>query len=185
NPEVSYSVNHYILPEYAVLSSDKRVNLLFVQLLDFSRFGNFTHSYRSDYALSLLILEISRESLISQNLSNNNIPTNIIHIIEWIRANYNQVLTVQGIAKKFHYNPTYLSSLFKKHTNYPLLDYINRTRISVAKNLLTDPTNTLFYIAQTCGFNDDKYFMKIFKKFEGMTPSQYRNAFNKKKINKS
>lgn len=182
NPEAKASIDHYVLPEYGELPPDKRANLLFVQLLDLSRWENFTPSYRCHYALSLLILEISQESLITQNLSNENIPTNIITIIEWIRAHYDHPLTVQDIAKQFNYNPTYLSSLFKKYTGHPLSNYINRTRISIAKNLLIDRNQTISYISQVCGFNDEKYFMKLFKQLEGLTPSQYRDAFHKKKI---
>src|SRR5690606_35991700 len=112
-------------------------------------------------------------------------PVNIINIIEWLRANYDQPLTVQRIAAQFHYNPTYLSALFKKHTGYSLSNYIHRTRISVSKNLLTGRNSlTISGIAQMCGFNDEKYFMKLFKKLEGLTPSQYREAFYQKKINK-
>ncbi|MCI7499725.1 MAG: AraC family transcriptional regulator [Oscillospiraceae bacterium] len=37
--------------------------------------------------------------------------------------------------------------------------------------------------AFSCGFSDEKYFMKVFKKFEGMTPAQYKNSFGRKNIN--
>lgn len=184
NPEEPFSSDHYILPEYGELSLQKRSNLLFVQLMDLSRRDSYAYSYRCCYALSLLLLEISQESLTLPAYLNQNIPTVVITVIEWIRTNYDQALTVKDISSQFSYNATYLSSLFKEHTGYSLSKYINRTRISISKNLLTNRILTISFIAEKCGFNDEKYFMKLFKKIEGLTPSQYRDAFHEKKINK-
>ena len=54
---------------------------------------------------------------------------------------------------------------------------------AVAKNLLTNRTLSIYRIADMCGFSDEKYFMKLFKRYEGITPTQYRKAFHQKKIN--
>lgn len=184
DPQSSKSLDYYILAEHGSLSPDKRVNLLFVQLLDLARRENFNPSFRCHYALSLLLLEVSQESLASETFLVEDIPSTIVQIIEWIRANYEQDLTVQGISDQFNYNPTYLSSVFKKYTGYPLLNYINRTRITISKNLLTNRELSIWKIAAMCGFEDEKYFMKLFKKCEGLTPTQYRDAFYKTRINK-
>lgn len=53
----------------------------------------------------------------------------------------------------------------------------------MAKNLLTNRTLSIYRIADMCGFSDEKYFMKLFKRYEGITPTQYRKAFHQKKIN--
>ena len=107
----------------------------------------------------------------------------MLTIIEWIRIHYEQPLTVAGIAERFNYHPTYLTGLFKKYTGYPLMTYINRVRITISKNLLTDQAYKVSTVARLCGFPDEKYFMKLFKRYEGMTPSQYRNTFHQKKMN--
>ena len=92
-------------------------------------------------------------------------------------------MTVRGLAEKFGYHPTYLSALIKQYTGYPLVTYITRTRISVSKNLLNSHSLTIRQISSMCGFTDEKHFMKLFRQFEGMTPTQYRKAFDQKKIN--
>jgi len=62
--------------------------------------------------------------------------------------------------------------------------YINRTRIEVSKNLLTyDSTLKVSTIGKLCGFADEKLFMKVFKKIEGITPTRYRNTFYQKHMN--
>ena len=111
------------------------------------------------------------------------LPTAVQDIIEWVQSHFDQPLTVSGLAEKFGYHPTYLSALIKQYTGYPLVTYINRTRISVSKNLLNSHSLTIRQISSMCGFADEKHFMKLFRQFEGMTPTQYRKAFDQKKIN--
>lgn len=183
--QMSYATTNYIMPEYGTLPEDNRSALYFVQLLDTAKRENYAATYRCHYLLSFLLLELSAEALFMPDLTKHNIPAAIVNLIEWIRLNYNQPLTVQGLSQMSGYNPTYLSGLFKKYTGYPLIAYINRTRIAVSKNLLTnDSTLKVRIIAKLCGFPDEKLFMKVFKKIEGITPTQYRNTFSHKYLNK-
>ncbi|WP_230399089.1 AraC family transcriptional regulator [Novisyntrophococcus fermenticellae] len=176
----------FLIPETGRLSIDQRTNLLFHQLLDMSKRDNYNITYKEHYALSVLLLELTAEAYPYKSLKNPSMPLQVIQIIEWIRTNYmNNDLSVQGIADYFNYHPTYLTSLFKEYTGYPLLTYLNRTRINVAKNILSTSYNKpICAIAKTCGFKDEKYFMKLFKKYEGMTPTTYRNAFAQKHLNR-
>ena len=73
--------------------------------------------------------------------------------------------------------------LFKKETGYTLIQYLNRTRIEVAKRLSETDGITVKETAYSSGFSDEKYFMRMFKKQEGMTPLEYREAFRKHSIN--
>lgn len=175
--------DNFLLPEYGELSVFKRSTLLFVQLLDIAKRENYRATWRCHYALSLLLMELTSESLSTNHLMGSNIPVQILDIIEWIRTHYDQPLTVTEIAEQFNYHPTYLTTLFKKYTGYPLITYINRTRIAVSKNLLSSRSLSVSRIAGMCGFTDEKHFMKLFKKYEGMTPTQYRQAFHQKKVN--
>ena len=182
-PQADERVRRYLLPEYGTSSLSRRLTLLFVQLLDISKRQNYRMTWNSHYALSLLLMELSSEVLITQQIEKNDIPMQMLTIIEWIRIHYEQPLTVAGIAERFNYHPTYLTGLFKKYTGYPLMTYINRVRITISKNLLTDQAYKVSTVARLCGFTDEKYFMKLFKRYEGMTPSQYRNTFHQKKMN--
>lgn len=112
-----------------------------------------------------------------------NISPNIARVMEWIKANYYKSITVKEIANEFGYNADYLSSLFKKTTNTTLTNYINKTRIEISKSLISNYDLSIKEVAYSCGFSDEKYFMKLFKKAESMTPSQYKKAFTRKMIN--
>lgn len=56
-------------------------------------------------------------------------------------------------------------------------------RIKTAKTLLSNYGVTIKEAAFSCGFSDEKYFMKVFRELEGMTPTQYKNSFGRKNIN--
>lgn len=173
--------NLFILPEVGETSRVQKARVLFNQLLDFAKRDHYTLTYRCHYALSLLTLELSWEYMVSA--FSEEIPMSIIRIIDWIRLNYNQPMTVQEIANHFNYNPNYLSRVFKKHTGYALKDFVTHTRISVSKNILISNMLPIKTVGSMCGVYDEKYFMKLFKKLEGMTPSEYRKAFTLKKVN--
>lgn len=176
----------FLLPEHGRLSLEKRSILLFVQLLDISKRSNYQINWNCRYALNLLLMEFTSEFLQTSNIAEGKIPSQVRNIIEYIRTHYDEPLSVETLAAQYNYHPTYLTTLIKKYTGYPVSSYINRTRIAVAKNILcVRDTLTIQEIASMCGFTDEKYFMRLFKKLEGITPSQYRNAFFIKKINKN
>lgn len=175
--------NIYVMPEYGQILFVRKVPLLFNQLLDLSRHEQNYSNYITNYALSLLVMEISQEFFDKYNKGQQNLPPHVDKIMQWIRSNYNQLLTVASIAKEFGYNPDYLSTLFKKSTNSSLIQFINKTRIDIAKSLIVTYDISIKEAAYSCGFQDEKYFMKTFKKLENMTPSQYKKAFIGKRIN--
>lgn len=176
----------YILPEYGSISSAARTSLIFRQLLDLSNKKSYSE-YLTNYALSLLAMEISQDfmdNIIHQNEKLSNTNCKINEIANWININYNSNLTAHKIAETFNYNQDYLSSAFKKYTGISLLKCINKTRISASKQLLLNSSFSIKEIALQVGFNDDKHFMKLFKKFEDVTPTEYKNAYFRKNLNK-
>lgn len=180
----SSSEEALILPETGRLSLEKRTMLLFVQLLDIAKRESYQSSRRTGYALNLLLLELSSEVLSSSRLLEDQAPGKLLDMIEWIRCHYDQPLTVEDLAARCHYHPAYLTALMKKHTGYSLSTYVNHIRLAAAKNLLCQGEFlSVAAVAHTCGFPDEKYFMRLFKKQEGMTPGQYRQAFHTKNMN--
>lgn len=181
--EMPSGKNIYIMPEHGEISFVRKVSLLFNQLLDLSRNEQIYTNYIADYALSSLVMEISQEFFDTYNKNTQNIPPCVAKVMEWIRANYYMPLTVNSIAGEFGYNADYLSTLFKKSVNISLVQFINKTRIDISKSLIVTYDITIKETAYSCGFADEKYFMKTFKKLENMTPSQYKSAFTQKMIN--
>lgn len=92
----------------------------------------------------------------------------------YIAENYNRDISLNEIAEHVHLSPSYFSRLYKQVTKVNLVDFINSVRISQAKKLLVDSSHDIDYIAFAVGFNTHNYFTTVFRRFEGMTPSEYR-----------
>lgn len=174
------NLNGYLLPESGTMYNVDKPSLIFRLLMDLSQQDYFSN-FQGNYALSLLILEIMQETLLnSENGILNKTAYTVKEIEEWIHANCIDKLSIHDIAMHFGYNVNYLSALFKRHTGYSLNKYIYISRISIAKQMLLNSSDPIKKIAGSSGFSDEKQFMKVFKKAENMTPSQYRNLYYKK-----
>ncbi len=82
------------------------------------------------------------------------------------------------IADKLDITPSYLSKMFKDKKNISLLDYLNKIRLSHAKQYLKETSLTMEEIASKTGFISDSALIKAFKKYEGVTPGSYRRLMS-------
>ena len=109
----------------------------------------------------------------SSGLSN----TYFLKIMKYINTYYNENITLRDVANIVNLNPNYISQLFKKSAGTTFSHYLTNLRITNAKKLLTTTDISINEISVKTGFNDYFYFLKIFKKYTGHTPSEYRNHF--------
>lgn len=91
-----------------------------------------------------------------------------------IDGDINGDLSLSEIARKNNVSPSYFSALFKKETGYTLIEYVNSKRVDYAKYLLKNTNLQVQTIAQHCGILDFHYFCRIFKKFTGKTPTEFK-----------
>lgn len=98
------------------------------------------------------------------------------NVRNYISLHYDKDLTLEFIASLFHLNRSYLSSAFKSRTGISFVDYVNQIRVEKAKELLAKTDKKTYQIAQAVGYENAKYFFRIFKKIEGITPEQYRKG---------
>ena len=94
--------------------------------------------------------------------------------IACIDGDLNGDLSLKALAAMQRINPSYLSTLFKKETGRTVTDYVNQRRVRYAIQLLTSTKLQIQTIAQHCGIPDVNYFTKVFKKYVGKTPGQFR-----------
>ena len=130
-------------------------------------------------ALEMLLTELTQEHLDSCGPGRESNPL-IEDVNEWIRLNCHRQITINDVAEEFHYNPEYLSSLYSRETGSTLTRSIVMARVDISKRMLSDRNMSIKEAAFSCGFNDEKYYMRVFRKFEGMTPAQYRSAIGVK-----
>lgn len=85
--------------------------------------------------------------------------------------------TLAQLAEHFHVGQTKLKSDFKRITGIPVMTYRTRVRLDRAKLLLTGTKMDQTQIAYACGFSDESYFIRVFRRQYGMTPGVYRKRF--------
>lgn len=83
-------------------------------------------------------------------------------------------LSLRATAEVLNVNASYLSTHFKRQTGKTLTDYVNQKRIEHAAYLLSSTNLSVSAVAQACGIQDDNYFTKLFKRYNGMTPNHFR-----------
>jgi YesN/AraC family two-component response regulator len=108
----------------------------------------------------------------------NYIPSKNSEIIKkamhFISQNFANNITLEDVADEVHMNPSYISSIFKQSTGSSFKEYLNMVRIEESKRLLLNTDYSVIDIAIATGFEDQSYFSKVFKKYTGLTPKQYR-----------
>jgi AraC-like DNA-binding protein/ligand-binding sensor protein len=95
-------------------------------------------------------------------------------IIQYIRENYMRKISLNNISDSVNFSVSYICKLFKDEMNINLTNYINHVRVENSKILLARKETTLSDVAFLCGFDDQSYFSKVFKKSTGTTPGLYR-----------
>ena len=81
------------------------------------------------------------------------------------------------LAEEFHLSAQYISQLFKSEIGVGFLTYLTSIRMEHAKKLLLSTSLSIAEVSEQSGYADYRVFTKVFKKSEGITPSQYRRNF--------
>lgn len=100
-------------------------------------------------------------------------------ITQFIEQNYQNEVSLYDIANRFHVSREYISRKFKQRHQINIPEYINRIRISKAKILLQNPGLKMAAISEMVGFRNEKYFSLVFKKQEGVSPTEFRKLHEK------
>ncbi len=99
---------------------------------------------------------------------------------DYILSHLAQNVSVRDVADHVHLSPEYFTKLFKNETGQNIKNYILKTKVDVAKNLLENPNISVSLIAMELGYTNFSHFTQMFKKYEDVTPSDYRKQYLKK-----
>lgn len=103
----------------------------------------------------------------------------IVSITKYLQNHLQEDVSLNVLAQEFHLNAQYISQLFKSEIGVGFLTYLTNIRMEHAKKLLLSTDDAISDISDQCGYNDYRVFTKVFKKKEGITPSQFRRDFLK------
>lgn len=124
--------------------------------------------------LTRSLVQLSKLHLESQHKDNNV----IVEIANFLEKHYHEDISLADIASRFFLSREYISRKFKQEFEVNLSDYLGQIRMSKAKVLLCNPNLRISQVAEMVGYQDEKYFSKVFKKMSGMTPNEYRKTTN-------
>lgn len=99
----------------------------------------------------------------------------VVKAVQYIEEHISDVLTIKEVAQQVHLNPSYFSVLFKEEAGLTFIDYVTQLRMKKAKELLESSSLSLDAISEQIGLQTTSYFIRMFKKFESITPKQYRD----------
>ena len=98
-------------------------------------------------------------------------------ITRYLQEHLAEEVSLSVLAEVFHLNPQYISQLFKSEIGVNFLAYLTNIRMERAKKLLLTTPLSVAEVSEQSGYADYRVFTKVFKKTEGVTPSQYRRDF--------
>lgn len=150
---IKYEVKEYLLKPVSL--DDLRSSLVKVKMLLDSDLSNFSNCEE-------------------QNIS----PEEIVRLIElYIHKNYRNNLSIADIAENLHFSADYLSRIYKKCTGQSPLKYLITLRINEAKQILSsDADLSMKSVGKLVGYEDQYYFSRMFKKYTGYYPSEYKSS---------
>jgi YesN/AraC family two-component response regulator len=109
-----------------------------------------------------------------QTVEVSSISGQVDSIHDYILEHYMEHLTLADLAEKFYVEPSYLSRRFSQKFGETITSFITRQRMNRAKELMKDEENKLEVISFEVGYDDYNYFSRVFRRFEGISPSEYR-----------
>jgi AraC-like DNA-binding protein len=100
-------------------------------------------------------------------------------LINYIEANYKNVLRLGEIATKFGFSEVSFSRFIKKRTGKNFVEYVNDLRLGMASSKLVNSNSSIAEICYECGFNNLSNFNRIFKNRKGCSPKEFRDNYTK------
>jgi AraC-like DNA-binding protein len=97
-------------------------------------------------------------------------------IERYVSCHLYQKISLEEISSYAGMNKTYFCLFFKKHYGMSFTDFLNKKRIDEASLMLMNPVASIAEVATACGFPTVTYFNRIFRKYKGMTPTEYRKS---------
>ena len=118
---------------------------------------------------------IKQELQQTSEYQNSGNDTQIQQLLDYIRKNYQNDISLDNLADAVKMHPNYVCTLFKKHIGQSYLFCLHQERLRAAKQLLIDTDFTIEEIARQVGYNSASQLARVFRKYESTSPSDFRS----------
>lgn len=135
------------------------------------------HELSMDYGIRELSsgLFITNDETQSNNLKLNK-------VIDYVNRHYTEMIRLSDVANMINMSEATFCRFIKQHTSKSFLDFLTDIRLGVVARKLIDSPDSIAEIGYICGFNNLSNFNRIFKKRKGVTPSEFRDNYRKRRI---
>lgn len=159
--------------------NDLAVNQIIQRLIFLFTENHPSKSLFADFMLRELIIRLmqteARHLLTEQPDAPNSSENRLAYIVQYIREHLQDNLNITNLSRQAYMSQSHFFRCFRNELGLSPIDFINKERIKCAKKMLEQTKYSIAEIAAACGFNNLPYFLKQFKRYTRLTPSQYRN----------
>ncbi len=173
------------LPIRSSMKDNPKIKLLFSSIFEemYHRKPAFQLAVKA--FLIQIILEIHRRALKVNSTEEEQevlggLPDAVAEGKRFMERNFMKKISVKEIAERGCVSPVYFERMFKKTVGHTPIRYLTKLRLQYAKELIQNTEKTLSSIANEVGFENVYYFSRVFKKIEGICPTEYRKLANSK-----
>lgn len=178
---LSYTPGLLLLPEQGHLSSLDRIIILMKQLQDSDR--RYREITLNRYLCSAILAEVALQGQVYPAYGNKIIKEQLYQdICDYVFWHLAENLKVSQVANYFGYNEKYLTTFFKQRAGISLKQYILQVKMERAKASLSETAEPVSQIAFQLGFTDAHNFSNAFRKVTGLSPSEYRDSYNRHNV---
>lgn len=124
--------------------------------------------------LLIRILQSQHLQRVSNEYAVNSNNSRLHFVLHYIQEHLTEKIAVDTLCKKAYLSRNIFFKWFKEQFGITPLEYINKERIKLAKQLLANNSYSISQVSMQCGFNDTNYFVRLFKNTEGITPGAYQ-----------
>lgn len=179
-PAMVHDPSTFTLPQTQRIPKLEKMVVLMKQLQDSAK-SNYP-SITLNAMTTSVITELYGQLSIKEPIATKSVAKKQVYsdILDYIQLNLSKNLKVLDVAEYFGYNEKYLSHLFKEMSGISLKQHMIQRKMEAANFMLTDTNQSIAEISKAIGFPDSHNFSRAYKRFSGLTPSEYRNAFYKR-----
>ena len=172
---IQYSVHLLVELEYQLSEIPASAHDQLVECADFMR-NAISQEELEQHLFHALQVMFSPES--STQATTDQYSLEVEQSIAYIKENYMRKISLASVAEHVGLSSGYLCRIFKDETGGSINTYINNLRMNKAGELLSDKNSYIKEVAVAVGFEDQLYFSRLFKRYSGLTPSEYRASKN-------
>ena len=127
-----------------------------------------------EYSMLTAFVNLGKEKVVTTRYSDE-----IEKVVHYVYQNIFKQITLEEVSQSVYLSPNYLSSKFKKEVGLSFSDFVNQTKVNESKYLLLHSNTSLSDIALIFNYCNQSYYTRLFKKFTGVTPLEYKNSNTK------